>query len=208
MVSQENLNTLGETRIAVNKKVSKVYDINFTLRSRYFLYQDSHLHYDQQQVDFYHFSKLKLDKRHTLSLGVYYRTRAPFDSGSNELRFFEQFSYKQQKLGVKYGHRFRAEQRILDANTIFRERYRFAANVPLKGATLDIGEPYLTSALEGLLSLSETEKPETDIRLTTQIGWQITEDIKLQTGLEHRLEAFNLAAKNNLFILTSATLNI
>jgi len=66
----------------------------------------------------------------------------------------------------------------------------------------------LVNAIEGLLSLSKPVNPETDIRLSSQIGWQFTEDLKLQTGLEHRLEAFNLKAKHYLFILTTAVLKI
>jgi len=64
------------------------------------------------------------------------------------------------------------------------------------------------NTIEGLLSLTDSEKPETDMRIACQIGWQISEYLKLQTGLEHRFEAFNLAVKNNLFVLTSAILKI
>lgn len=205
---QENFSALGETAFSLNKGISKDYTLNFTLRSRYFLYQNTNTQYQQQQVDAFHFSKLKLNKHNSLSLGVYYRTRTPFNSGSNELRIMQQYSYNKQKKRLKYGHRFRTEQRFLKAKTIYRERYRFSTSIPLCGETIDIGETFLISYLEGLLSLSKLQKPETDVRLTTQIGWQITEDLKLKTGLEHRLEAFNLEAKNNLFILTSATLRI
>lgn len=207
-ISQENFSALGETALGVTKKVSNKYDVNFTVRSRYFLYQNNTVNYLQQQIDLFHLSKLKFDKRHALSLGIYYRTRDPFDSGSNELRFMQQFSYKKQKRSTKYGHRFRAEQRIIDTKTIFRERYRFKADIPLSGETLDIGEAYLASAVEGLLNLGKAEKPATDIRLTTKLGWKISKTLKLQTGLEHRLESFNLATKNYLFLLTSASLKI
>lgn len=202
------MRSLGETAFSVNHKVSKTYSINFAARSRYFLYRDNTVQYQQQQVDVFHFSTFTLNYNHKLSFGLYYRHRDWFDSGDNETRFTQQFNYTKQKLGVRYGHRFRAEQRILNTKTIYRQRYRFAVDFPLNGEKLDIGEAYLVSAAEGLLSLSKTERPETDIRLSSQIGWQITEKIKLQTGLEHRLEAFNLAAKHNVFVLTSAILKI
>jgi len=207
-IAQDQLSVLGETRFATNKKVSKTYNLNFTLRSRYFLHQDSNLKYTQQQLDFYHFSKFKIDQLHNISLGVYYRTRDPFDSGSDELRFTQQFSIKPQKHLAQFSHRFRAEQRVLDTKTIFRQRYRFSVNVPLNGDELDIGEAYFVAALEGLQSLSENQKPELDERTTAQIGWQLTDDLKFQAGLEHRGEALNIESKHYLFLLTEAVLKI
>ena len=141
--SQEHFSALGETTFALNKKVSNTYGTNFTLRSRYFLYTNHQLKYNQQQIDLYHFSKLKLDKRHNVSLGIYYRTRDPFDSGSNELRFTQQFTYNKRKLNMRFSHRLRAEQRVLKNKTIFRERYRFSLNLPINSDTYFIG------ALEG-----------------------------------------------------------
>lgn len=207
-ISQENFSALGETALGVTKTVSNKYDMNFTLRSRYFLHEDRGIQYNQQQIDAFHLSKLKLDKSHAVSLGVYYRTRDPFDSGSDELRFMQQFSYSKQKRNTKYNHRFRAEQRIFDSKTVFRERYRFKADFPLNGEKTAIGQAYLSTYIEGLLNIGKSQKPETDLRFTTQIGWKITEKLKLQTGLEHRLEGFNLAAKNYLFLLTSASYKI
>lgn len=208
LIAQNGFVSLGETAFSLNHKVSKTYSVNFAMRSRYFLYEDHKPKYKQQQVDIYHFSTLNLNYNHKLSLGVYHRNRDWFGTGSNETRFTQQFSYTKQKLGVRYGHRFRTEQRILNTKTIFRQRYRFAVDFPLNGEKLDIGETYLVNAIEGLLSVSKPDNPETDIRISTQIGWQFTEDLKLQTGLEHRLEAFNLKAKHNLFVLTTAVLKI
>ncbi|MGC6431915.1 MAG: DUF2490 domain-containing protein [Jejuia sp.] len=206
--AQNNFSSLGESAISFNHNVSNLYSINFALRSRYVLYTDDGLQYQQQQFDVFHFSTFKLDYYHKLSFGIYYRHRDWFDTGSDETRITQQYNYTKQTLGVRYGHRFRAEQRILDTKTIFRQRYRFAVDFPLNGEKLDIGEPYMVNAVEGLLSVSEPDRPETDIRLSSQIGWQISEKLKLQAGLEHRLEAFNLEAKNFLFLLTSAVVKI
>lgn len=206
--AQSNFYSLGESALPLNHKVSNTYSVNFAIRSLYVLHSDGNLQYQRQQFDIYHFSTFKLDYYHKLSFGVYYRNRGWFETGSDETRLTQQYSYTKQALGVRYGHRFRAEQRILDTKTISRQHYRFAVDFPLNGEKLDIGETYLASAVEGLLSLSKPDKPETDVRITTQIGWQINESLKLQTGLEHRLEAFNLKAKNYLFVLTSAVLKI
>lgn len=206
--AQGDFSTLGESVLSLNHNVTKTYSVNFAFRSRYILYDDDGLQYQQQQVDVFHFSTFKLNYYHKISLGVYYRNRDWFETGSDETRFTQQYNFIRQTLGVRYGHRFRAEQRILDNTTIFRQRYRFAVDFPLNGEKLDIGETYLVSAAEGLLSISKLDKPETDIRISSQIGWQVTENLKLQTGLEHRFEAFNLIAKHNLFVLTTAVFKI
>lgn len=201
--SQDNFNILGESSVALNYNVSKNYSVNFALRSRYFLYQDTFT-YKQQQLDFYHFSTFKLNYIHNLSFGIYYRNRDWFETGSDEWRFTQQFNYTKQQLGVRYGHRFRLEQRIFDNFTSFRQRYRFAIDFPLNGEKLNIGEPYLICSTESLLSISKLTKPLFDQRVTTQIGWQISEKLKLQTGLEYRLEGYNVIARNDLFVLSGA----
>jgi hypothetical protein len=199
---------LGETAFSVNHNVSKNYSVNFTTRSRYFLYENNKIQYNQQQIDIFHFSTFKLNFSHDLSFGIYYRNRDVFVTGNDELRFTQQFNHKKQKLGVHYAHRFRAEQRFLGVKTIFRQRYHFSVDFPLNGEKLDIGEPYFIGAVEGLLSLSKPDAPEIDERTTAQIGWQLSENLKLQTGLEYRLEAFNLKGRSNLFVLSSAVLRI
>lgn len=206
--AQNDFATLGETEFAINTTISDSYKVNFGLRTRYFLYEDQAVLLRNRQIDVLHFSTLKLNYNHDLSLGIQYRNRALFDDSPNELRLTQQFNYTKQGFGLRFGHRLRTEQRVLPSKTIFRQRYRFAVDLPLKGEKLDIGEPYLVSSMELLLSLASPDQPEIDHRTTTQIGWQISKDLKLQTGLEYRFEAFNIDTEYRLFILTSAILRI
>jgi hypothetical protein len=199
---------LGESGFVVEHKVSESYSIGFASRTRYYLYQNSETNIKNRQLDFIHFSTLKLDYNHSLSFGVLYRFREAFDDGNDELRLIQQFNYNTKTLGVRFGHRFRFEQRILDDLTILRSRYRFALDFPLNGEKLDIGESYLVTTMEALLSQSKSIKPEIDHRTTAQIGWLISEKLKLQVGLEYRFEAFNINTEELLFILTSASLKI
>jgi hypothetical protein len=206
--AQNHFENFGESAFALNHSVSQKYKVNFALRSRYYLFKQGSILYKQRQIDIFHFSTLKLNYHHDLSLGAYYGSRGVFDEGSNEIRFTQQFNYKHQKLSFRYGHRFRAEQRILETRTVFRQRYRFSIDFPLNGEKLNIGEPYLITAVEGLLSLSKNRKPEIDQRTTVQIGFQLSENLKLQTGLDCRLEAINISTNKLLFLLTSAILEI
>jgi hypothetical protein len=206
--AQRDFVTLGESELAINSSVTDGYKMNFGLRTRYFLYRDSNFQLKTRQIDIVHFSTFRLDYNHDLSIGIQYRNRTIFDDSPNELRITEQLNYTKQGYGLRYGHRFRTEQRILPTKTIFRQRYRFAIDLPLNGEKLDIGEAYFVSSMELLLSLSRLDRPEIDHRTTAQIGWQISKDLKLQTGLEYRFEAFNISTEYRLFILTSAIIKI
>lgn len=206
--AQSEFEGLGESSFAVNKQISSDYKINFSLRSRYYFYQDNGLNFNNRQIDLVHFSTLNLDYNHSLSMGVQYRIRESIDGESDELRLTQQFNYTKKDGALRYGHRLRFEQRILDQLTIFRGRYRFALDLPLNGEKLDVGEGYLVSSMEGLISVGKQIRPELDHRTTTQIGWLISETLKLQFGLEYRFEAFNIDTEEKLFILTSAILKL
>lgn len=201
--AQDDFETLGESSIAVNHKVNDYYSFNFSARNRYFLYRDSNFDFEVRQLDFVHFSTYKIDYNSSLSLGVQYRLRNNFDGGSNELRLTQQYNYTKQKFALRFGHRFRFEQRILEELTVLRSRYRFALDFPLSGEKLNVGESYLVTSMEALLSLNKRIKPEFDHRTTVQIGWLVSKEFKFQAGLEYRFEAFNLDTENRLFVLTS-----
>lgn len=207
-ISQDNFETLGESSFALDHKVSNSYSYNFAARSRYFLYEDDAATLTNRQIDIVHFSTLKLNYNRSISFGIQYRFRAIFDGGSNELRLTQQFNYTKQNFALRFGHRVRFEQRILESITIFRSRYRFALDFALKGEKLDIGEPYFVGSMEVLLSQNQKIKSELDHRTTAHIGWLISEKLKLQIGLEYRFEAFNIATEQKLFILTAANLKI
>jgi hypothetical protein len=206
--AQNNTEYLGETSVGIKHKLSKKYSFNFTLRSRYFLYQDASWLYNQQQVDIYHFSTLKLSNKHKLSLGLYYRNRAFFEAGSGEIRITERFSFEQKHPRILYSHKIRLEQRFLNTLTIFRQRYKFGVNFPLNRKTYNTGKTFLLANLESLVSFSSALPPITDLRTTAQFGWKATKNLVIKTGLEHRLEAYNLRGYNLFFLLTSANLRI
>lgn len=205
---QNDFETLGESGLALNHKVNLDYGINFAIRSRYYLYKDDTYAFESRQLDFVHFSTLNLNYNHSLSLGIQYRLRESINGGSNELRITQQFNITKKQLALRFGHRVRFEQRILNNFTILRSRYRFALDFPLTGEKLDIGESYIITSMEALLSKSKKTKPEMDHRTTAYIGWLISERIKLQFGLEYRFEAFNIQTEEKLFLLTSFIIKV
>lgn len=205
---QSNFIGTGETGFTIKHRVSKKYSAAFLLRSRYTLFKDESFTYNQRQLHFIHFSTFNFNYSHSVSLGIDYRNQDFFGIGANEFRVTEQFNYIKQNLGVRYGHRFRAEQRIFKSQTIYRQRYRFAVDFPVNGEKLDLGEAYLILSAESLLSIGKNIKPIYEQRLTSQIGWQVLQKLKLQIGLEYRLSEFNIASIHDLFLLSSAILKI
>ena len=206
--SQENFEGLGESSLSLNHKINNRLDFNYSLKSRYFLYNDAELTYDQRQLDFAYFSTYKLNLSHSVSFGIQYRNRSIFNDSGNELRLTQQLNIKTSLQKLRFGHRFRFEQRILEDLTLLRSRYRFALDFPLNGLELDIGEAYLVPSMEILLTNNHKIKPEMDHRTTIQIGWLLTEKLKVQGGFEYRFEALNLDTQHVLFVLTSAILKI
>ena len=208
LFGQNEFESLGESSFSLNQKVNSRLDFNYSLRSRYFLYKDSEFTYDQRQLDLVHFTTYALNLNNSLSFGIQYRNRSIFNDRGNELRFTQQFNHTSTLEKFRFGHRLRIEQRILEDITLWRSRYRFAIDFPLNGLKLDVGESYLVSSMEVLLTQNRAIKSEIDHRTTIQIGWQMSETLKLQTGLEYRFEAFNIDTQHLLFVLTSAVLKI
>ena len=129
--AQSDFVGFGESELAINHKVSQDYRVNFKIGTRYYLYQDDEVNARFRQIDVAHFSTLNLTFNHSVSLGIQYRNRDWFEDTSNELRLTQQFNYTKKRFSKRYGHRVRLEERIFDASTTFRIRYRFALDFPL-----------------------------------------------------------------------------
>ncbi|WMI66394.1 DUF2490 domain-containing protein [Aestuariibaculum sp. YM273] len=205
---QDHSGILGETSFVLNYSATSNYNISFTSRSRYFLFENKTFGFQQQQLDIFHMSTFTLSSSNRIGVGLYYRHRDVFESGSDELRFMQQFKYQKHKARVSFGHRFRTEQRILESKTIFRQRYRFSANFPISGHNEDVEAPYVLCYFEGLLSLSKPDAPEIDQRTAVYLGWHFGKQLKFKTGIEYRLERFNLTSRNYLFFLNTLSLSI
>lgn len=203
--AQENFTSYFQPQVALNYKVSPFYTHNFSIENRNYVIEDGTTQFQVRHLHFAHFSNLKIKENQSIALGIQYRFRQAFDNGSNEFRLTQQYNITNRPFTVRFGHRFRAEQRITESFTIHRFRYRFSLDFPLQGERLDIGEAYLVGNLETLLSLARLNDPEYDQRFTLNIGWLLNKEVKFQTGLEYRFEDFTKQTENLLFFL--GTLN-
>ncbi len=206
--AQENFTGYLQPQVALNYDVTPFYSHNFSAQNRNYFYEDENSRLQVRQLDLSHFSNLKIRDNQSMALGVMYRFRENFDDGPNELRFTQQYNITQKKFVVRYGHRFRTEQRITDVMTTHRFRYRFSIDFPLLGERIDIGEPYLVGNLETLLSLARSQGPQYDQRLTLNLGWLLNKETKLQVGTEYRFEDFTVETENVLFLLTTLNFSL
>jgi len=205
--AQDKSEVFHEHEFAFRHTFSKIYTANFGLSSRAFVY-DNESTYRIRQIQISHFSALKLDLKHSIALGIMYRNRGAFEDSSNEIRLTQQFNRKSLFKTLRFGHRFRSEQRFYEDFTAFRFRYRLALDMPLQGLKLDVGETYFVLSNEGLLTNSKIHKPEIEYRLSPSIGILLSEDLNIEFGLELRLDRLNIKTENSLFFNTSVELKI
>lgn len=209
LVAQENLTGYWQPQFSLDYNVTGTYSHNFSLVNRNYVFDEEQFLLKGRQLDLAHFSKLKTRDNQSFSLGIQYRFRNNFENKENELRLTQQYNFTNKPHTVRFGHRFRIEQRITKSLTTHRFRYRFALDFPLQGEKLDIGEPYFIGSFENLLSVSKRNAPQYDSRLTVQLGWQVGPSLKLQAGLEYRLEDYSsIFPQNVLFLLTTAQLSL
>ncbi|WP_228027855.1 DUF2490 domain-containing protein [Costertonia aggregata] len=208
VLGQDNFTGFWESDIALNYTVFNNYSHNFKVSQRSYTY-DEKLDVRIRQIDLVHFSNVKISGNQSIALGVQYRFRNTFEADrENELRFTQQYNITSRSRNIRFGHRVRSEQRINKSLTTHRFRYRFALDFPLQGEQLDVGEAYLVTSTESLLSVARANASEYDQRFTANIGWLLHENTKLQAGLEYRFEDYTHRTENILFVLTSLVFSL
>ena len=206
--AQDDTEVFNENAFAVNHNVSKTYDVNFELSNRAFVYTDNEVTYRMRQVQISHFSKLKLDLKQSIALGLMYRNREAFEDSSNEIRITQQYNNKSVFRTLRFGHRLRSEQRFFERFTAFRFRYRLALDLPLQGLKLDVGETYFVLTNEALYTSAKTIKPELEYRVSPAIGILLSKDLNFKFGVELRLNKINIATEESVFLNSALVLKI
>lgn len=104
----------------------------------------------------------------------------------------------------RLAHRFAADQTFDDeAPTQSRLRYRLAIELPLNGTSVDPGEFYLKANQEQLHAFSDGAY-DLEFRLVPVLGFVFSDNNKLETGLDYRIDGFiESAATNTLYTTIS-----
>lgn len=206
---QGQMVSFWEPQVSLNYKVTSTYSHNFSVVNRNYVYESNTLQLRTRHLELAHFSTLKIRDNQSWSLGVMYRFRNIFEEErNNELRFTEQYNITHGAYRIRFGHRLRLEQRFGNERLIHRFRYRFAMDIPLEGDKLDIGESFLVGSTESVLSISNSDRPSYDQRLSLAIGWLLIDRVTFQTGVEYRIEDYTLESNNLLFLNSSLVFSL
>ena len=113
-----------------------------------------------------------------------------FEDGAVAHRFIQQFIQVQRLRGYRLAHRVVCDQTVSNVEeTELRLRYRITSEIPLDGAALDPGEFYLKLNNEYVNSL-QAAAYDLQIRLVPLLGYDLTDNFKIEAGLDYRVDGF------------------
>lgn len=117
-------------------------------------------------------------------------------------RFIQQYVIVQKMSAYRLAHRFLSDQTFSHTEVPeIRFRYRITSEIPLNGESVDPGEFYLKINNEYINSFQAAEY-DLEIRLVPLLGYDTTDDFKIETGLDYRVNSFISNNSRNSFWLT------
>ncbi len=208
-LAQEKFNGFYEPYIKVEYDVTKSFSQEFILEDRTIWYDKESVTFEIKQVDIAHFSKLKLNDKNDVALGLQYRFRENFaNDKENELRFTEEYTFSTKPKATEFEHRLRAEQRFTPSETSHRFRYNFAVTRSFNGSEIKKGNAYMIGDLETLLTVAKTSKPEYEQRIGAGIGWVLSDLMKIEVVTEYRLSDFTQNLVHELYLVTGMKISL
>ena len=114
-------------------------------------------------------------------------------------RLSQQFTLVGQLSVVRLAHRFLADETFSSGEPPeFRARYRLTGEIPLQGTSLDPGEWYVKPGAEAIAGWSGGEF-EPEIRALPLFGYEITDNNKIEAGIDYRLSSFTEASSRSSY---------
>lgn len=139
--------------------------------------------YDYVLTDLSVIPSKKVGLNNTLGAGYLVRVRGSEASH----RLIQQFTLVRKYEAFRLGHRFAADQTFgRGESPLFRFRYRLVADLPLEGTSADPGEFYVKLGNEYLMAL-RSGNTDLEIRIVPLVGYEFTDNNKLEWGLDYRL---------------------
>lgn len=197
IISSQNICAQIQTRagflpsINYNHKINKLYEVNFKLESRHFVYNDnasqsSNFEYDYSLSDISALVGRKVGLNSKVVIGIL--TRLEPDAVS--YRTIQQFIFQTKTDNFRIAHRIATDQTFsLIESTEFRLRYRLSIEIPLSGLKVDVKEFYFKFNTEALNSIQDNVY-DLELRAVPNIGYIINERHKIELGLDNRFVSF------------------
>ncbi len=208
--SQEKFSSAGDLRFALNHKVNDSYSYNFTIGSFFNIYREELYTFSNQGILIDHFSTVSLTHNNKASIGIRYFNGEILNGSANSyLQLTEQYNINEEGIGIRFGHRFRLQQRfVFKGKTYYNQRYRFSVNFPLKGQVIDVKELYIITTAEVFWIVAKQFRPKYDLRIDATLGWKISNTFDLLIGASHRIENFTIETHNKLVAVTKLNIRI
>ncbi len=113
-----------------------------------------------------------------------------FEDGDFFHRFIQQYVIVQKLSGWRLAHRMMSDQTFSKIEKPeIRFRYRITSEIPLNGESVDPREFYLKLNNEYINSFQAKEY-DLEIRLIPLLGYDITDNFKIESGLDYRVNSF------------------
>ncbi|MBK8705115.1 MAG: DUF2490 domain-containing protein [Saprospiraceae bacterium] len=189
--------------INVNKSLGRGWAVNFKYELRQFALQgnyssspESAFEYDLS--DFIFIASKKVGLNNSLAGGYLFRLR-----GTTVIhRTIQQFTIVSNYNAFRLAHRISTDQTFEPREpTTFRLRYRLTAELPLNGESVDPGEWYAKISNEYLNSLQD-KSYDLEIRLIPLLGYQFTDNNKLEFGPDYRISSFLESSPRSVYWLS------
>ena len=119
----------------------------------------------------------------------------------NEHRVFQQFTSKQNIGSVKLNHRYRFEQRFVEADFKLRFRYFLGLNIPLNKTGKDISKYYISAYNEIFLNTKTSIFDRN--RVYAGIGYNVNSRLRLEAG--YMSQFFETSGRDQFNIITFFT---
>jgi hypothetical protein len=203
VLGQANFRTGTLPQINVNVKIANNWKLNTKLEARQIFFQKRpesatirRLQYERTDLSMVLTRKISADN----SLGAGYLIRR--EGADFTHRFIQQFSNVKSLEVISVAHRIVTDETFsLQEAPEFRARYRLGLEMPLEGRQIDPREFYgkVNNEYLGLWSDGEGDL---EIRGLLALGYNATDDNKVELGVEYRVNEFNNTAKAQQFWLT------
>lgn len=177
--------------VNLNKKMNNNWTLNTKLESRQLFQRgefngtaDKEYNYVLTDMSLIAAKKVGLNSR--IAGGYLIR----LEDGDFFHRFIQQYVIVQKLSGWRLAHRIMSDQTFSKIEKPdIRLRYRITSEIPLNGEAVDPGEFYLKLNNEYVNSLQGKEY-DLEIRLIPILGYDITDNFKIESGLDYRVNSF------------------
>lgn len=175
----------------LNRKLENDWSLNAKLESRQLFRRgvingNTEKEYDYILTDFSLIAAKKVGLNSRIAAGYLIR----FEDAEVFHRFIQQYVIIQKMSGYRLAHRLLSDQTFSGVEKPeIRFRYRITAEIPLNGESVDPGEFYLKLNNEYINSFQAMDY-DLEIRLIPLLGFDITENYKIESGLDYRVNSF------------------